>query len=227
MPIIIETTTEKLTTHSYFRCKFYSCSIRPNHKLQPKSKTYAPEHLTQNIQPNTTENVSLCDKISFQIFCIRQVWTFMLRSTFPSILFTDNRPGTKSSKNRNTNASRKYSELQQFHSPTSGLISCSSGYFKDNARITVEQNNNIVLGNLRSKLEDHLFDENDLASDYRYQHYLQNITRIENKQKVPSRNYNTDTGTISHYQILLPIKLIEELLQALHGQIQTIQDSRR
>ena len=27
------------------------------------------------------------------------------------------------------------SELQQFHKPTSGLISCSSGYFKDNARI--------------------------------------------------------------------------------------------
>ena len=26
-------------------------------------------------------------------------------------------------------------ELQQFHKPTSGLISCSSGHFKDNARI--------------------------------------------------------------------------------------------
>ena len=109
------------------------------------------------------------------------------------------------------------SELQQFHKPTSGLISCSSGYFKDNARIRLEQNNDIVLRNLRAKLEGNPFDENELASDYRYQHYLQNITRIEIKQEVLTRKYYTDTGTISHYQILLPIQLLDEFLQALHG----------
>ena len=109
------------------------------------------------------------------------------------------------------------SELQQFHTPTSGLISISSGYFKDNARIRLEQNNDIVLRNLRAKLEGNPFDENELASDYRYQHYLQNITRIEIKQEVLTRKYYTDTGTISHYQILLPIQLLEELLQASHG----------
>ena len=37
------------------------------------------------------------------------------------------------------------SELQQFHKPTSGLISVSSGYFRDNARIRLEQNNDLVL----------------------------------------------------------------------------------
>ena len=109
------------------------------------------------------------------------------------------------------------SELQQFHKPTSGLISCSSGYFKDNARIRLEQNNDIVLRNLRAKLEGNPFDENELASDYRYQHYLQNITRIEIKQEVLTRKYYTDTGTISHYQILLPIQLLDEFLQTLHG----------
>ena len=36
------------------------------------------------------------------------------------------------------------SELQHIHKPTSGLISCSSGYFKDNARIRLEQNNDRV-----------------------------------------------------------------------------------
>ena len=109
------------------------------------------------------------------------------------------------------------SELQQFHKPTSGLISCSSGYFKDNARIGLEQNSDIVLGNLRAKLKGNPFDENELAPDYRYQHYLQNITRIEIKQEVLTRKYYTDTGTIPHYQIFLPIQLLDEFLQALHG----------
>ena len=109
------------------------------------------------------------------------------------------------------------SELQQFHKPTSGLISCSSAHFKDNARIRLEQNNDIVLRNLRAKIEGEPFDENELASDFRYQHYLQNITRIEIKHEVLTRKYYTDTGMISHYQILLPIQLLEELLQALHG----------
>ena len=109
------------------------------------------------------------------------------------------------------------SELQQFHKPTSGLISISSRYFKDNARIRLEQNNDIVLRNLRAKLEGNPFDENELASDYRYQHYLQNITRIELKQEVLTRKYYTDKGKISHYQILLPIQLLEEFLQALLG----------
>ena len=109
------------------------------------------------------------------------------------------------------------SELQHFHKPTSGLISVSSGYFRDNARIRLEQNNDIVLRNLRAKIEGEPFDENDLASDYRYHHYLQNITRIEIKQEVLTRKYYTDTGTVSHYQILLPIQLVDEFLQALHG----------
>ena len=100
------------------------------------------------------------------------------------------------------------SELQQFHKPTSGLISCSSGYFKDNARIRLEQNNDIVLRNLGEKLEGSPFDENELASDYRYQHYLQSRTRIEIKQEVLNCKYYTDSGAISHYQILLPIQLL-------------------
>ena len=100
------------------------------------------------------------------------------------------------------------SELQQFHKPTSGLISCSSGYFKDIVGIRLEQNNDIVFRNLRQTLEGNPFDENELASDYRYQHYLQNTTRIEIKQEVLTRKYYTDTFTNP---------ILEEFLQALHG----------
>ena len=110
------------------------------------------------------------------------------------------------------------SELQQFQKLTSGLISVSSGYFRDNARICLEQNNDIILSNpLRFKIEGDSFDENELTSDYRYQHYLQNETRIEIEQEVLTRKYYTDTGNTSHFQILLPIQLLDEFLQALHG----------
>ena len=69
-------------------------------------------------------------------------------------------------------------ELQHFHTPKSDLI-CSSGHFKDNALIRLEQNNDIVLRNLRSKLEGQPFDENERSSDYQYRPYPQNITRIK------------------------------------------------
>ena len=108
-------------------------------------------------------------------------------------------------------------ELQHFHKPTSGLNTCSEGHFRDNARITLEQNYDIVLRNLRAKVEGNPFDDNDLASDYRYQHYLQNIIGIAIKQKVLTRKNYTDTGTTSNSQITLPTQLLEELLQALHG----------
>ena len=76
---------------------------------------------------------------------------------------------------------------------------------------------NNVLRNLRAKIEGNPYDGNDLASDYRYHHYLQNITRIQIKQEVLTRKYYTDTGITSHYQILLPTQLLEELLRALQG----------
>ena len=57
-------------------------------------------------------------------------------------------------------------ELQHFHEPTSGLNTCSEGHFRDNARIRLDQNNDIALRILRANIEGNPFDENDLASDY-------------------------------------------------------------
>ena len=69
-------------------------------------------------------------------------------------------------------------ELQHFHKPTSGLNLASEVHFRDNARIRLEQNNDIVHGNLRAKSEGNPFDENELDSDYRYQHYLQKLQKL-------------------------------------------------
>ena len=109
------------------------------------------------------------------------------------------------------------SELQTFHKPTAGTINYREGHFKGNAKIRLEQNNDQVLRNLRYKLEGEPYDETESTQDYRYKHYLQNITSIEIKQDVLTRGYYNDTGTISHYQILLPKQLLDELLHALRG----------
>ena len=44
-------------------------------------------------------------------------------------------------------------EFQKFQTLTSGLNTCSEVHFKDYARIRLEQNNDIVLRNVRAKLE--------------------------------------------------------------------------
>ena len=82
----------------------------------------------------------------------------------------------------------------------------------------LEQNSDIVLRNLRAKIEGNLFDEIDVALDYRYQHYLQILTRIEIEQKILTRQYYTNTGITSRYQMFLPVQLPEELLQAVYVQ---------
>ena len=62
---------------------------------------------------------------------------------------------------------------------------------------------------MRAKLKVIPFDEKELASDYRYQHYLQIATRIEiYKQEVLTRIHYTDTGTTSLYEILLSTQLL-------------------
>ena len=108
-------------------------------------------------------------------------------------------------------------ELQNFHKATAGTIDYREGHFRDNAKIRLEQNNDPVLRNLRAKVEGEPFDESAFTQDNRYQHYLQNIPRIEMRQDILSRKYYNDIGQISHYQILLPKQLLEEFLQALHG----------
>ena len=105
-------------------------------------------------------------------------------------------------------------ELQHFHQPTSGLNTCSAGHFRDNARIKLGQNNDVVLRNLRSKIKGNPFGENDLAFDYRYQHYHQNITKIKTKREVLTRRDYSEKETTSHYQMLLPTQHPEKLLRA-------------
>ena len=74
-------------------------------------------------------------------------------------------------------------ELQHIHKPISGLNTCSEGRFRDNAKIKLKQNSEIALTNMRAKVQGIPFAEKELASDYRYQLYLQIVTRIEISNK--------------------------------------------
>ena len=56
----------------------------PNQKLQFKRKAYAPRVWIKNFQPNTDENVDLCKRIPFYIFCIRRIWTPYVGKHLPS-----------------------------------------------------------------------------------------------------------------------------------------------
>ena len=107
-------------------------------------------------------------------------------------------------------------ELLNFHKPNAGTIDYREGHFRDNAKIRLEQNNDQFLRNLRAKIEGQLFDESAFTQDNCYQHYLQNIPRIEIRQDILVQKYYNDIGQISHYQILLPKQLLEEFLQASH-----------
>ena len=90
------------------------------------------------------------------------------------------------------------SELQNFCKPRAGTINYREGHFKDNAQIRLEQNNDPVLRHLRARIEEEPFDETEFTQDYRYKHYLQNISRMEIRQDVFFRKYYNDTGMISN-----------------------------
>ena len=110
-------------------------------------------------------------------------------------------------------------QLQKFHQPTAGTTIEKFRQFKDRAKIRIEQNNDVVLRNLRKRIEKQDdFEETEYKSDYRHKHYDQNSKRIEVQQEVLVRKYCDDTGKISHYQVLLPYQLRDEFLFALHGQ---------
>ena len=84
-------------------------------------------------------------------------------------------------------------QLQKYHQPTSGIQRDKYTQFKDNARIRIEQNNDMVLRNLRKIIEKQDYEETEYQSDTRYKHYNQNHKRIQIHQEVLVRSYYDDT----------------------------------
>ena len=87
---------------------------------------------------------------------------------------------------------------------------------KANARTRVEQDADLVLKNLKLKILSHPYDDALLTADRRFKHYKANEDRIILKDGLLLRKYYGDTGSVKHYQNLIPNQLVNEVLRSLH-----------
>ena len=83
--------------------------------------------------------------------------------------------------------------------------------------MAIEQQNDVVLHQLRLKLQKEEYSETILQQDSRYRHYCSQIDRLSVQDDVVIRDYYDETGNVQYRQTLLPKHLVSELLQSLHG----------
>ena len=83
--------------------------------------------------------------------------------------------------------------------------------------VVIEQNNDVILQQLKLKLQKEEYSETILIQDIRYQHYLRQLDRLSIQNDIITRQYYDETGNIKYNQILLPKHLVNELLESLHG----------
>ena len=83
--------------------------------------------------------------------------------------------------------------------------------------IAVEQNNDVILQQLRLKILKESYSETILLQDSRYQHYCRQMDRLSVTDEIITRQYFDETGAVKYNQVLLPKHLVQELLESLHG----------
>ena len=83
--------------------------------------------------------------------------------------------------------------------------------------MAIEQQNDLILHQLRLKLQKEEYSETILQQDPRYQHYCRQIDRLSVHDGIIFRDYYDETGSVQFRQALLPKHLVMELLQSLHG----------
>ena len=83
--------------------------------------------------------------------------------------------------------------------------------------MAIEQQNDVVLHQLRLKLQKEENSETILQQDSRYRHYCSQIDRLSVPDDVVIRDYYDETGRVQYRQPLLPKHLVSELLHSLHG----------
>ena len=84
--------------------------------------------------------------------------------------------------------------------------------------IAVEQNNDVILQQLRLKILEENYSETILMQDTRYQHNCRQMDRLSVTDEIITRQYFDETGSIKYNQVLLLKHLIPELLESLHGE---------
>ena len=89
---------------------------------------------------------------------------------------------------------------------------------KANAKIRVEQDVNLVLKTMKLKIIGQPYDEVLIMTDSRYKNYKANEDRIILKDGLLFTKYFGETGSVKYYQLLIPKKLVKEILHSLHGE---------
>ena len=93
------------------------------------------------------------------------------------------------------------------------------GAIKEEARIRVEQDSDLVFKAIKRKLICEEHDKHLLQTDPKAKRLLVHENRLIVKDGVLMRKYYGECGQVTHHQILIPVHLITELLKALHGQM--------
>ena len=96
--------------------------------------------------------------------------------------------------------------------------SYSMNEIKANARIRVEQDVDLVLKNMKLKISGQPYDEVLMITDSQYKNYKANEDRIILKDGLLFRKNFGETGSVKHYQNLIPKQLVKEVLRSLHGE---------
>ena len=84
-------------------------------------------------------------------------------------------------------------------------------------QILLEQSKDLILLQLKTKIQNKEYSEEILQQDNRYRHYLNNLDRIVLKDEIVTCQYYDETGQVKYHEILLPKRLLKEFLQAMHG----------
>ena len=108
--------------------------------------------------------------------------------------------------------------ITEFTKIDGNTTSYSINGIKANARIGVEQDADLVLKNLKLKILGQPHDDVLLTIDRRFKHYKANEDRIILKDGLLFRKYFGETGSVKHYQILIPKQLVNEILRSLQGE---------
>ena len=103
------------------------------------------------------------------------------------------------------------------------LINKSSYTFgtkKEDARIRVEQDTDLVLQANKRKLICEEYDKHLLQTDPEAKRLLVHEDRLIVKDGIHMRKDYGECGQVTYHQILIPEHLIAELLKAIHGQME-------
>ena len=105
--------------------------------------------------------------------------------------------------------------IKEFTKIDGNTTSYSTNGIKANAQIRVEQDADQVLKNKNLKISGQPHENVLLTKDRRFKHYKSNEDRIILKDGLLFRKYYGETGSVKHYQILIPKQLVNEVLRSL------------